>query len=1381
MSVTTHKTATSKDGSRSIASAAADIQWPVRETMLAGMAGMINPELLPDVSETPEERAMKQEKLRDDEMEMLLGNLIEGSRGWLYSENSKKEIWLQLSSDFMKLHFRDVQQKKWVDSAKQKMKADTAKLSKKLSEKEKKRGDDKSASQPIDVGKIAVPDPIKKCTLFISDIEDGDDGVFILPKNPKSQSKWDPAFASDSCWKLAIEDGRDPRHCIHIQYRDFITGRMSDLRLSFKEAQWETTPGTYDTLRASHVCRRWQNGLKCLLYGGYGTIVLPTAAERSQINPMSIWLEKIWVYADESGDGKVNVRDELSTVLTFCNIRQKRVFKLVADILSSEVEYKTLDVPTILEHIEEGTVELNRLQLQKLMWQLRNHDIVNQLFAEFAKGRVKMRLKSEGTTGAFDTYVYQQDQERDARAKLKAKEKRLVSTYSNDLPQLKEQLRNLKEEKEFLRKQGKAKRSQMILLFQEEILNYHKTEVSKGKFTTFLMHSSLNSAFNPFCIAEKEWGSGFTTADHNKNALPWNRTLKDFYISTSINTAYGFLSNTIETTFLPYGCTKVLTPTESVARVLQEYNPRAIHFAPRGGKVGQRSKINWKISAGGYRKSFPSGKKPANIFDCESARAGGPKRKDHPGPFYKNIRENGEPFRDVLAIVKQNAFTYSPTPFIIVIEINDTTDISEQNSIAQSLKDVLGIPDKQHHCTCSTLGRASSHFTIVTNSELLEVPSGCSAEGQSLTAHKSVKDLGGVSNLSLNLLYNRFIIALKVSLTTSPTSEWIPFTKRRIQSELTQLATLEFMLSASRDRETQNCQEILKQQLIESLIPVKIDDWESPPKSIEWPVLCSGLEYANDEPSERRKSRRKSVMSQTAAEAQKSENPMHLMRRKSSYREHSGTSSLVCCISQDELETKLDQVEKWQLRQMRDERRVIINKDKTEGLVLPREEAELPQQSDYLHELHVFTKEHLTFCTSDVEPHHRLFQVGDKIAFTNNGESCTGTISSWKFDADNPTTEPQFLIKVNGRDRPLLSRDCSHIKRNGPTSGEDKNHKWGKWKRTGVHSAFSAGAQLVGIDYLPNPHTVEGEEAIALRSAYRSKFRMAHKGSFGYLLKPSHMLSEPIKQKQSDDNINTDNEDVSQGALDMGKRWRESGKCTQVIRVISCQFLPAVEEEVAETGGGKGVLSTVNPLTSLSKLISGDDDEDCLNAIVDPFIEVRVEGVKSDTFTGKTRVVPDNGYCPRWDDTWSLPLQQKEHAILTLTVYHDTGGPDPRFLARGSIPVSACQLGYRALFLYDEDEKRLSTCPTILCHFREVIAGDPVEKANQIKKLETMRDETRMMAKAKQQQLHTVQDALKTNAKVLSQLRIDSQKAERKRDKYRRASCLVEDCVCVLQ
>jgi hypothetical protein len=111
--------------------------------------------------------------------------------------------------------------------------------------------------------------------------------------------------------------------------------------------------------------------------------------------------------------------------------------------------------------------------------------------------------------------------------------------------------------------------------------------------------------------------------------------------------------------------------------------------------------------------------------------------------------------------------------------------------------------------------------------------------------------------------------------------------------------------------------------------------------------------------------------------------------------------------------------------------------------------------------------------------------------------------------------------------------------------------------------------------------------------------------------------------------------------------------------------------------------------------------------IVDPFVNVMINGVHEDQKSFRTKVISNNGFNPVWDEVkinnqkysliscglllcilslqiFDFPISNPDCAHLTLVVNHEYMGEYHEFLAYSSIPLSCLRPGLRNVALFDK-------------------------------------------------------------------------------------------------
>ena len=138
---------------------------------------------------------------------------------------------------------------------------------------------------------------------------------------------------------------------------------------------------------------------------------------------------------------------------------------------------------------------------------------------------------------------------------------------------------------------------------------------------------------------------------------------------------------------------------------------------------------------------------------------------------------------------------------------------------------------------------------------------------------------------------------------------------------------------------------------------------------------------------------------------------------------------------------------------------------------------------------------------------------------------------------------------------------------------------------------------------------------------YRGFFR--RNGNCGYVLKPHYLIDKAMVKKTS-------------------KPRKEIHKYLK-IRIISGQNLPKV----------------------------GESDSN----IVDPYVTVKVQGHEEDSFNGRTKVVPNNGFNPVWNDVLEMFIKAPEQAVICFTVKDKQAIGSSRFVGSYTLPVNGIKLG----------------------------------------------------------------------------------------------------------
>lgn len=106
--------------------------------------------------------------------------------------------------------------------------------------------------------------------------------------------------------------------------------------------------------------------------------------------------------------------------------------------------------------------------------------------------------------------------------------------------------------------------------------------------------------------------------------------------------------------------------------------------------------------------------------------------------------------------------------------------------------------------------------------------------------------------------------------------------------------------------------------------------------------------------------------------------------------------------------------------------------------------------------------------------------------------------------------------------------------------------------------------------------------------------------------------------------------------------------------------------------------------------------------IIDPYISIFITGVDGDdtSLSPKYSTIKDkNGFNPVWEESFSFVINSVEMALLTLRVLDkDSVGKD-KFVAEGTVAVSALRPGYRAVPLVSDKGEVIPPPATLFCYF----------------------------------------------------------------------------------
>lgn len=115
--------------------------------------------------------------------------------------------------------------------------------------------------------------------------------------------------------------------------------------------------------------------------------------------------------------------------------------------------------------------------------------------------------------------------------------------------------------------------------------------------------------------------------------------------------------------------------------------------------------------------------------------------------------------------------------------------------------------------------------------------------------------------------------------------------------------------------------------------------------------------------------------------------------------------------------------------------------------------------------------------------------------------------------------------------------------------------------------------------------------------------------------------------------------------------------------------------------------------------------------VVDPFVAMFVKGWKDDQARFTTRVVVNNGWDPRWDETHDFVLHAPELDVLLFTVWDKDNSSQNDFIANAAVAVRSLKLGVRALPLFDEHRAPLLGSRLLIETDIEPLVSRPVPEA----------------------------------------------------------------------
>jgi len=114
-----------------------------------------------------------------------------------------------------------------------------------------------------------------------------------------------------------------------------------------------------------------------------------------------------------------------------------------------------------------------------------------------------------------------------------------------------------------------------------------------------------------------------------------------------------------------------------------------------------------------------------------------------------------------------------------------------------------------------------------------------------------------------------------------------------------------------------------------------------------------------------------------------------------------------------------------------------------------------------------------------------------------------------------------------------------------------------------------------------------------------------------------------------------------------------------------------------------------NAIKLTVKIISARQLPRIDSEVVDPFVAMFIKGWKEDQDRYTTKVVVNNGWDPRWDESHEFILRAPELDVLLFSVWDKDNNSQNDFIANAAVAVRSMKLGVHALPLYNENRVAL--------------------------------------------------------------------------------------------
>jgi phosphatidylinositol phospholipase C, delta len=209
--------------------------------------------------------------------------------------------------------------------------------------------------------------------------------------------------------------------------------------------------------------------------------------------------------------------------------------------------------------------------------------------------------------------------------------------------------------------------------------------------------------------------------------------------------------------------------------------------------------------------------------------------------------------------------------------------------------------------------------------------------------------------------------------------------------------------------------------------------------------------------------------------------------------------------------------------------------------------------------------------------------------------------------------------------------------------------------KTHLSRIYPSGLRTNSSNYDPTLGWLGGSQCVALNyqtgdicmQLNMGKFRSSHNS--GYIMKPMRMLSN--KGRETAQRKHAEKRVKMWGDIFWGPACANAYPVKIIVHIISGQSLPK------PNGAVKG-------------------------EVIDPYVELIVNGEDRDRQKANTSAQQNNGFNPIWDEVFELKISQPDVAMLTFRCMDEDYDFDD-FIASSSIPVPLLRPGYRNIQLYD--------------------------------------------------------------------------------------------------